>query len=44
LPEALAKGAYIAAPEPQVVGLEHIAQALEQPRRGVSARKLIVTL
>lgn len=46
LPEALAEGTYVAAPEPQVVGhgLEHIAQALEQQRRGVSARKLVVTV
>lgn len=46
LPAALAEGRYVAAPEAFVVGhgLEHIAEALELQRRGVSARKLVVTL
>jgi NADPH:quinone reductase-like Zn-dependent oxidoreductase len=46
LPAALAQKRHVAAPEPQVVGhgLEHIPEALEGQRRGVSARKLVVTL
>lgn len=46
LPEALASGRYLAAPEAIVVGhgLASIAEALERQRRGVSARKLVVTL
>jgi NADPH:quinone reductase-like Zn-dependent oxidoreductase len=43
---ALAEGRFIAAPEAQLVGegLEMIPQALEQQRKGVSARKLVVRL
>ena len=46
LPEALARGRYTAAPEPQVIGhgLDRIPEALERQRAGVSARKLVVTL
>jgi hypothetical protein len=46
LPAALAAGAYIAAPPPEVVGtgLEGIQVALDRLRVGVSARKLVVTL
>ena len=46
LPQALADGRYAAAPEPLVVGhgLETIPKALEQLGKGVSARKLVVTL
>jgi NADPH:quinone reductase-like Zn-dependent oxidoreductase len=44
LPAALASGAYQAAPEALVVGegLEQIPSALDQLRKGVSARKLVV--
>ena len=46
LPAALAEGRYVAAPEPLVVGsgLEHVQEALDVQRRGVSARKVVVTL
>ena len=46
LPDALAKGEYVAAPEPQVVGkgLERVQEALDMLRKGVSARKLVVFL
>jgi len=46
LPAALAEGRYQLAPESQVVGhgLESLQPALEALRRGVSARKLVVTL
>lgn len=46
LPAALAEGKYIAAPEPQVVGkgLEYIQEALDVNKRGVSAKKVVVSL
>ena len=46
LPTALAKGTYIAAPEPEVVGkgLECIQTACERLKKGVSAKKLVVSL
>jgi len=46
LPAALAEGRYVATPEPLVVGagLEHVQEALDVQRRGVSARKVVVTL
>ncbi|QYF74502.1 zinc-binding alcohol dehydrogenase family protein [Cryobacterium sp. PAMC25264] len=46
LPQALADGRYTAAPTPMVVGhgLEQLQLALDTQRRGVSARKVIVTL
>ncbi|MDE3121865.1 MAG: zinc-binding alcohol dehydrogenase family protein [Paracoccaceae bacterium] len=46
LERALAEGRYLAAPEPLVVGdgLDQVPEALEQQRRGVSARKLVVRL
>ncbi len=46
LPAALAQGKYIAAPEPQVVGkgLEYIQEALDVNKRGVSAKKVVVSL
>ncbi|HWD06089.1 MAG TPA: zinc-binding alcohol dehydrogenase family protein [Amycolatopsis sp.] len=46
LPAALAKGAYQVAPEPVLVGhgLDKIPDALEQLRKGVSAKKLVVTV
>lgn len=46
LPEALAPRKYLPAPEPPVVGdgLEAVQAALDQQRRGVSARKIVVTI
>jgi NADPH:quinone reductase-like Zn-dependent oxidoreductase len=46
LPTALAEDRYIAAPEPQVVGrgLEHIQEAMDINKRGVSAKKMVVSL
>ena len=46
LPEGLATNKYVAAPEPQVVGtgLEHIQEALDAVKKGVSAKKLVVLL
>jgi len=46
LPQALAEGRYLAVPQPLVVGhgLEHLQAAFDAQRRGVSARKVIVTL
>ncbi|MEF2977044.1 zinc-binding alcohol dehydrogenase family protein [Subtercola sp. YIM 133946] len=46
LPAALADGRYLAAPAPHVVGLglDQVQPALAALRRGVSARKLVVTL
>ena len=44
LPKALASGAYIAAPDPIVVGrgLDRIPAALEMQKKGVSANKIVV--
>lgn len=46
LPQALAQCAYIAAPDPQVVGkgLEFIQAGFELQRKGVSAKKVVVSL
>jgi NADPH:quinone reductase-like Zn-dependent oxidoreductase len=46
LPAALARGAYIAAPEPLVIGtgLEKIQEALSTNKKGVSAKKVVVSL
>lgn len=46
LPSALANGKYRAAPEPQVVGegLEHVQEALDLNMKGVSAKKVVVSL
>ncbi|KAI9720178.1 MAG: hypothetical protein M1812_002996 [Candelaria pacifica] len=46
LPQALAEGKYIAAPEPLVVGhgLEYVQEAFGIQKRGVSAQKVVVTL
>ena len=45
LPAALAEGRYLAAPEPDVIGrgLGAIQEGLEVQRRGVSARKVVIT-
>ncbi|VUC29737.1 unnamed protein product [Clonostachys rosea] len=46
LPKALESGSIVPAPEVQVIGegLDKIQDAMDQLRRGVSAKKLIVTL
>jgi len=46
LPAALAEGKYIVAPEPQVVGkgLERVQEAFDLYKKGVSAKKVVVTL
>jgi hypothetical protein len=46
LPEALAEGTFVAAPEAEVVGkgLENIQAAFEVQKKGVSAKKIVVSL
>lgn len=46
LPRALAEGAYMAAPDPYVVGkgLENIQAGFDIQRKGVSAKKVVVSL
>jgi hypothetical protein len=46
LPQALAEQRYRIAPEPQVVGsgLDAIEDGLEVQRKGVSARKVVISL
>lgn len=46
LPEALASGKFRATPEPLVVGvgLETIQEALGVQKKGVSAKKIVVSL
>ncbi|KAL8714398.1 MAG: hypothetical protein Q9220_001731 [cf. Caloplaca sp. 1 TL-2023] len=46
LPEALARGKYIAAPDAHVIGkgLEHVQAALDMMEKGVSAKKIVVSL
>ncbi len=46
LPQALAQGKYVTAPEPEVVGkgLELVSAALDLLKKGVSAKKLVVSL
>lgn len=46
LPKALAEGAYIAAPDPHVVGkgLEYIQAGYDLQRKGVSAKKVVISL
>lgn len=46
LPNALAEESYVCAPEPVVVGtgLEHIQEALDRIKKGVSAQKLVVLI
>ncbi len=46
LPKALEEGVYIAAPDPLVAGKgpEHFQAALELLKKGVSAKKVVVTL
>jgi D-arabinose 1-dehydrogenase-like Zn-dependent alcohol dehydrogenase len=46
LPKALEEQKFVPAPEPQVVGkgLENLQKAMEIGRKGISAKKLVVTL
>jgi NADPH:quinone reductase-like Zn-dependent oxidoreductase len=46
LPQGLAAGAFVAAPESEVVGkgIESIQDALEYQKKGVSAKKVVVSL
>lgn len=46
LPKALQTGSFVPAPDPEVVGqgLESIQRAFDVQRKGVSAKKLVVTL
>ncbi len=46
LPQALATGRYVAAPEPYVIGkgLEYIQAGFDMQRAGVSAKKVVVSL
>jgi D-arabinose 1-dehydrogenase-like Zn-dependent alcohol dehydrogenase len=46
LPEALEEGSYLCAPDPVVVGkgLERIQEAFEVAKKGVSAKKVVVSL
>jgi NADPH:quinone reductase-like Zn-dependent oxidoreductase len=46
LPEALANGRFKAAPEPEVIGhgLDKIQEAMDTQKKGVSARKVVVSL
>ncbi|KAG8162202.1 hypothetical protein KVR01_007967 [Diaporthe batatas] len=46
LPAALAQGSFVPAPEPLVVGhgLDKVQEAFEVGRKGVSAKKLVVTV
>jgi len=46
LPEVLAERTLVAAPEPEIVGkgLEHIQTAMDLLKKGVSAKKLVVSL
>ncbi|CAM0139049.1 unnamed protein product [Umbelopsis sp. WA50703] len=46
LPKALETGQYICAPDPEVIGhgLEHIQPGYDLLRKGVSAKKIVVTL
>jgi NADPH:quinone reductase-like Zn-dependent oxidoreductase len=46
LPQALQDGRFVPAPEPYVLGkgLEHIQEGMDLNRKGVSAKKVVVTL
>ncbi len=46
LPQALADGRYVAAPEPVVVGkgLNYIQAGLDAQKQGVSAKKVVISL
>ncbi len=46
LPQALVENRYVAAPEPYVIGhgLEDIQAGMDAQRKGVSAKKVVVSL
>jgi hypothetical protein len=46
LPHALADGRYVAAPEPYIVGtgLEYVQAGFDAQRKGLSARKAVISL
>jgi hypothetical protein len=46
LPQALRNGRFVAAPEPLVIGkgLEHIQKAMDLNKKGISAKKVVVTI
>ena len=46
LPQAMAQGRYVAAPDPQIVGsgLGDVQAGLDAQRKGVSAKKVVITL
>jgi Zn-dependent alcohol dehydrogenase len=46
LPKALEQNKFVPAPDPEVVGkgLEHVQEAMNLSKKGVSAKKLVVTL
>ncbi|KAJ0117500.1 zinc-binding oxidoreductase [Diaporthe amygdali] len=46
LPSALAQGRFVPAPEPQIVGhgLDKVQEAFEVGKKGVSAKKIVVTV
>ena len=46
LPQALANGHYVAAPEPAVIGkgLNYVQAGLDAQKRGVSAKKVVISL
>lgn len=46
LPQALEQGVFVPSPEPEVVGhgLEQVQKAMDLAKKGVSAKKLVVTL
>ncbi|KAI9752484.1 MAG: hypothetical protein M4579_005608 [Chaenotheca gracillima] len=46
LPQALAEGRFVAAPEPHVVGkgIEYVQAGLDALKNGVSAKKVVITL
>jgi hypothetical protein len=46
LPKSLAEGKYVAAPDPELVGkgLEYIQAGFELQKKGMSAKKVVVSL
>ena len=46
LPEALVQGIFVAAPDPHIFGkgLESLQVALDFQKKGVSAKKIVITL
>jgi hypothetical protein len=46
LPAALTRGKFVCAPEPQTIGagLEHVQEAFDIFGKGVSAKKIVLTI